>query len=235
MSQNTNIARNNRGTPGGAFDLNAAKKMAADYHWYPEGEFEKHVQIMDFDDDNDLDDNGQRICPVGQTYIRYGSFARVHFRAPPVSGRHPKAERDTVIILSPSQAKASHLVFDPNLGVNSLLYIKTPKAVNDVLAERFWKQNKMKARKLSEWARIAGGKHANSTYADISAKPIGVATAVVYNSGKKDDVSPGSPSCFYIHRLGEVSKELPILVCDAAGRLHLCGSSYTCETAGITN
>ncbi len=224
-------ARNNRGAGPDTARLNRARQMAADYHWYPEDEFQNHMQVVKFDDADEVDDNGQIMFPANQVLIRYGNLARIHFRAPSKGSIHPRRERDTTITLSRPAAAESHLAFDPE-GASDNLYMKIKKSCRAPLAQRFWVENNVRPRLLSEWAMLAGGSHARDSYPTVMAKPIGVATALVYYTLKKDD---GPRPCFYIHRLGEVSSAIPILACDSTGRLWLCGGSYQSLSPGITD
>ena len=227
-------ARNNRGTGAGipADKVQKAKQMAADWHWYPEGEFESKLRMIEFDDDQDQDESGQVMFPSNRVFIECGNLARIHFRAPPRgAAKHPRRERDTTITFSRPVAAASHLVFDPE-HENERLYMKIKTSAKSFLAKRFWTDNVAPAKTISEWAFLAGGRHAKGGYPEITAKPIGVMTAVVYFTLKKDD---GPKPCFYIHRMGEMSCHFPILACDATGQLWICGGNYTSPTPGITD
>lgn len=207
------------------------KKAAADWHWYPESEFEDKMTLIRWDDANELDDNGKVMFPSNQVLIRCGNLARIHFRSPTAKDNrsHPRRSRDTTITLNKSAAKESHLVFDPDHHSHRL-YLKFKDSVREPLAQRFWKENGAPAKTLREWASLAGGRHATADYPNITAKPVGVMTAVVYFTNKKDD-----GSSFYIHRMGEMSCHFPILVCDSTGRLWVCGGNYTSPTPGITD
>jgi len=205
-------ARKNRGklTPK---QYERGRTMAADWKWYEPDEFDSQLKLVEWDDPE---------C---------GNLARIHVRAPNASqdGTHPRRRRDTTIAFTQSSAAQNQLVFDPEHPDDRLYMLIEPQARKS-LAGRFWGDNSVGARQLSEWALLAGGRHARGGYPRVSAKPVGVMTAVVYYTNKKDD----GPS-FYIHRMGEMSCYFPILCCDAKGRLWICGGNYTSPTPGITD
>ena len=207
------------------------KKAAAAWHWFPEKEFENELTLIQWDDCDEVDAAGQVLFPKNQILIRCGNLARIHFRSPSTrdSRKHPRREKDTTITLNKAAAKESHLVFDPDHPSNRL-YLKMKHSVRGSLAQRFWKENEVPCRLLTEWASVAGGRHATADYPKIMAKPVGIMTAVVYFTKKKDD-----GASFYIHRMGEVTHHFPILVCDEEGRLWICGGNYTSPTPGITD
>jgi len=204
------------------------KRKAADWHWYPEDEFENQLEIVEWDDPD---------YPPGEL-IECGRLARLHFRAPDNSrDRHPRRKRDTTIALNMEMANQSHLAFDPN-HADERLYLLMPAPVCIALKARFWGENTAPSRSLAEWATLAGGRHgkrahvspADGGYPQLMGKPVGILTAVVYWTNKEGD----GPS-FYIHRMGEVSCYLPILACDPQGRLWVCGGNYLAPTPGITD
>ena len=214
--------------------IRRGKQQAADWMWFDKAEFEAdHLRMIPWED-GDRDDSGKLLHPPTQVLIACGNLARIHFRAPSSletrSGRHPRRRRDTVITFSQQTARNSFLCFDPDHPYDRL-YMKLTDEVERHLAQRFWAENPIDPRYLSEWALLAGGHHARSGgYPKLAAKPLGVMTAVVYFVHKKGD----GPS-FYIHRMGEVSCHLPILACDEEGRLWVCGGHYTSPTPGITD
>jgi hypothetical protein len=208
-----------------------ARKVAADWHWFPQDEFEQKLQLIDWPDPD---------YPPG-ALVRCGNLVQLHFRAPPKdkSSRHPRRQRDTTIKFSVETARKSHLTFDPENTSDDRLYlvIQEPVALRG-LASRFWSKNPISPRPLSEWAVLAGGRHAKRAgnsldrggYPHVMGKPIGVLTALAYFTNKKDD----GPS-YYLHKMGEVSGVYPLLVCDSQGRLWVCGGNYQSPTPGITD
>jgi hypothetical protein len=211
-------------------DIQRGEKLVSDWHWFPKGEFEQHLKMFEWDDPD---------YPEG-ILIECGNLARIHFRAPDAlidNPKHPRRRRDTTITFSKKGAAQSFLTFDPDHPDDRLYLCVTPSACSS-LAQRFWHENPVAPRLLSEWAMLAGGRHAkralsnpsNGGYPQVPSKPVGIMTAVVYFTTKKDD----GPS-FYIHRMGEVSCYLPILACDEQGRLWVCGGNYTSPTPGITD
>lgn len=217
-------ARRNEGRvslPAGltAEEFQKGRKMAADWHWFEPSEYDRQLKIVEWDDPD---------FPEG-VLIECGNLARIHFRAPSTDRNHPRRRRDTMLTLSRPAAANSYLTFDPN-HPGDRLYMLVPESVQRSLKPRFWDENPLEERSLEEWAMMAGGHHARGGYPDIEAKPVGIMTAVVYYTEKKDD----GPS-FYIHKMGEVSCTFPILACDEQGRLWVCGGSYRSPTPGITD
>ena len=197
------------------------RRMAADWKWYDPDEFDNQLKLVEWDDPD---------YPEG-VLIECGNLARIHVRAPTnqEAGRHPRRRRDTTIAFHRSSAAQNQLAFDPEHPDDRLYMLIEPRARKS-LAGRFWQANTVGPRQIEEWALLAGGRHARGGYPAVSAKPIGVLTAVVYYTNKKDD----GPS-FYIHRMGEMTCYFPILACDAQGRLWICGGNYTSPTPGITD
>ena len=198
------------------------RQMAADWKWYDPGEFDQQLKLVEWNDPD---------YPEG-VLIECGNLARIHFRAPTsaeTGKRHPRRRRDTTITLSKPAAAESYLAFDPEHPDDRLYMLVAPHA-REGLAARFWEANEVPAKPLGEWAMLAGGRHAQGGYPNVMAKPVGVMTAVVYYTTKKDD-----GASFYIHRMGEMTCYFPILCCDARGRLWVCGGNYTSPTPGITD
>lgn len=197
-----------------------ARQGVADWHWYEAGEFDNQLRMIDWDDPD---------YPPG-ALISCGNFARVHFRAPSTQrNRHPRRRRDTTITLNRKAAQHSWLAFDPEHRDYRLYILLAPEA-KEGLSQRFWRENPLQPKPLAQWAMMSGGRHSRGGYPAVRAKPVGIMTAVVYFTDKRDD----GPS-FYIHRMGEMSCVFPILVCDEKGRLWVCGGSYRSPTPGITD
>jgi len=197
-----------------------AKKEAAAWEWREADEFD--LRLVEWDDPD---------YPEG-ALIECGNLARIHFRAPTSSrptSRHPRRRRDTTITFSRLVAKQAQLAYDPE-HPSDRLYMLIPEAARRSLKQRFWDENSAAARPLTEWALLAGGRHAKGGYPRVMAKPVGIMTAVVYFKNKK-----GHGPSFYIHKMGEVSCYFPILCCDQKGRLWLCGGNYTSPSPGITD
>lgn len=205
----------------------AARKQAQ-WKWFNDAEFSDKLRIIDWSDPD---------FPTGAV-IECGNLSRIHFRAPDEEGQHPRRRRDTTLTLSLPMAKKSYLVFDPE-SPDERLYMCIDKGACNSIAQRFWVGNGASPRSLSQWATLAGGRHAKTAnrptlsqggYPNVQAKPVGVMTAVVYYTTKRDD----GPS-FYLHRFGEISCNFPILACDQKGRIWVCGGSYKNPTPGITD
>ncbi len=198
-----------------------ARQAAADWKWFDANEFDAQLKLVEWNDPD---------YPEG-ALIECGNLARIHFRAPDThtTTRHPRRRRDTFITFSRPVAKHSYIAFDPE-HVDDRLYLLIQPSATGFLAERFWRDNAVEPRALEEWAQVAGGRHSRGGYPSVMAKPVGVMTAVVYFTTKKDD----GPS-FYIHRMGEMSCYFPILCCDQRGRLWVAGGNYRSPTPGITD
>jgi hypothetical protein len=210
--------RKNRGAVTPA-QVRKGRRMAADWKWFDPDEFDQQLKLTEWPDPD---------FPDG-ILIECGNLCRIHFRAPKGDGTHPRRRRDTTITFSKPVARQSWLAFDPE-HPGDRLYMLIKESACAHMAPRFWGENEVAPKALSEWAMLAGGRHAKKGYPDVMAKPVGVMTAVVYYTEKKDD----GPS-FYIHRMGEMSCYFPILCCDQRGRLWVCGGNYTSPTPGITD
>lgn len=208
----------------GANAVNTAKlaknlESYQNWHWG-----EKAKYFVDWQDD----DYPEYLCEVGR-------LVRIHFRSVrPYTEKalHPRRQRDHMIELSRKMASTSYLVFDKEHHSQRLYMLINPEAC-PIIAERFWQENPLKAMPLGELAVAAGGKHAKGggkDYPNIIVKPVGLMTAVVYHTHKRDD----GPS-YYIHHLGEKTCHFPILACDELGRLWFAGGDYTCPVEGIDN
>ena len=196
-----------------------ARQAAADWKWFSPDEYDKQLRLIDWDDDD---------YPEG-ALIECGNLARIHIRVPNGGVTHPRRRRDTTITFTKPIARHSWLAFDPEHKSHRLYMLIAAQAASS-LAQRFYRDNDVEVRPLSELANYAGGRHAADDYPQVMAKPIGVMVAVVYFTHKKDD----GPS-FYIHRMGEMTCYFPILACDSVGRLWVCGGNYTSPTPGITD
>jgi hypothetical protein len=192
-----------------------AKKYAqkyTDWHWG-----EQPAMVLDWDDP-DLPEN----------MIECGRLVRVHFRAP--ASVNPRRERDTMIELARPVARRSYVVYDPAHPSERLYLLVSPTATAR-LAERFFYENSAPEVPLGQLALMVGGRHGKvDDYPNVMVKPIGVMTALVYHTHKKDD----GPS-YYIHKMGEESAHYPVLAADEQGRLWIAGGNYTCPTPGITD
>ena len=200
-------------------ELQKGDKEYADWHWFQQGN--TPVKVVDW---NDKD--------MPRMLIECGKLIRLHLRMPRARGNkgHPRRERDTMIEFSKEVSGNSHIAYDPNQP-DERLYLLIGGRAKDALKRRFWDENGVDPLPLKEVARLAGGKHGKrGDYPNVMVKPAGVLTAVVYHTNKKED----GPS-YYIHKMGELSHNFPILCVDQKGRLWLAGGNYTCPTPGITD
>lgn len=195
-------------------ELARGEKKYEDWHWGVGSQ-----KVVDW---NDAD--------MPKTLIECGKLIRMHIRAPGERGTHPRRKRDTMIELSRRASAKSFIAFDPD-HPDERLYLLLDPAASPAIQHRFWDENRIPSMPLSEVARLAGGKHGKrDDYPSVAVKPVGILTALVYYTHKKGD----GPS-YYIHKMGELSQNFPILCVDAQGRLWIAGGNYTCPTPGITD
>ena len=135
-----------------------------------------------------------------------------------------------MIELSRRASAKSFIAFDPD-HPDERLYLLLDRSASPAIKHRFWDENHVPSLPLADAARLAGGRHGKrDDYPSVAVKPVGVLTALVYYTHKKGD----GPS-YYIHKMGELSHNFPILCVDSEGRLWLAGGNYTCPTPGITD
>lgn len=218
-------ARTNRGPLPGApvapsleidqADAHRGAKAFEDWHWG-----NGPAQVADWDDPD-----------MPPMLIECGRLIRLHVRAPRANpAKHPRRERDAMIELSRQASSASHVAFDPDHPHQRLYLLANPRVL-PALRKRFWAENEAPAMPLGQLALLAGGRHGGGTdYPSVMVKPVGVLTAVVYNTNKK-----GDGQSYYIHHMGEMSHHFPILAVDVKGRLWLAGGNYTSPSPGITD
>jgi len=193
--------------------LMQGSKTYEDWHWGVEGQ-----KVVDWKDSD-----------MPATLIECGRLIRMHVRAPG-GGTHPRRKRDTMIELSQRASQSSHVAFDPE-HPDERLYLLLSPSTRPAMKERFWDHNNLPATDLNQMAGYAGGRHGRrKDYPHVAVKPVGVLTAVVYYTHKQ-----GDGQSYYIHQMGELSHNFPILCVDRKGRLWLAGGNYTCPTPGITD
>ena len=194
-------------------ELAQGSKAYEDWHWGVGGQ-----KVVDWKDSD-----------MPATLIECGRLIRMHVRAPG-GGTHPRRKRDTMIELSQRASQGSHVAFDPE-HPDERLYLLLSPSTRPTMKERFWDHNNLPATDLNQMASYAGGRTGRrKDYPHVAVKPVGVLTAVVYYTNKK-----GDGQSYYIHQMGELSHNFPILCVDRKGRLWLAGGNYTCPTPGITD
>lgn len=200
--------------------IQKGKKRWWDWHWYTGSESDApSVRVIKWDDPH-----------TPPELVECGRLVRLQVRVPTRGNpRHPRTERDHMIEFSRSVSDNAHLAFDPT-HENQRLYMLVPKVARNALRNRFWDENDMAPVDLGTLAHVAGGRHGRKDYPDIVVKPIGITTAVVYQTPKRVD-----GKSYYIHQLGELTHYYPILACDEEGRLWFAGGDYTCPRPGIDN
>lgn len=198
-------------------DLKEGMKALDDWHW----NLGQPGQLLEWKDPD--------IDQVKPHLITCGLFIAAHVRAPRTQDKHPRRERDTRLELSRAMSAQSYLAFDRK-HPHQRLYVLTRPQVQRAVRAKLWEPNSSPAMKLSQLAMIAGGRHADGKYPDVTVKPIGIMTAVIYWTHKRTN-----PPSYYLHKFGEVSHFYPILSCDAQGRLWVAGGNYTSPNPGITD
>lgn len=197
-------------------EIQAGSRKYADWHWSI-----KPQKVVDWNDPD-----------MPRMLIECGKLIRMHVRAPQATPKHPRRQRDTMIEFSRRVSKNSHVAYDPDHPYERLYLLVDPKA-QEALRERFWDENSMREMNLNQLAAIAGGRHGQrADYPNLSVKPIGILTDLIYLTSKHGDSPPPS---FYIHALGEISGRMPILAIDGKGRLWLAGGHYRTLIPGVTD
>lgn len=189
-----------------------------DWHWgIPT------AKVVDWNDDD-----------FPRILVECGRLIRLHVRAADQAigegNRHPRRKRDAMIEFSQSRSDRSHVAYDPNHAEQRLYFLIDPEA-RPTLARRLYAKNSLSPMPLGQVAILTGGRHGRrQDYPDVMVKPVGILTALVYQTEKQ-----GDGLSFYIHQMGEISRYYPILAVDAQGRLWLAGGNYTAPTPGITD
>lgn len=201
-------------------ELHQGLESNREWHWYDDNDGYAQ-RVVDWDDPD-----------LPRMLIECGRLVRLHIRTPKTqeNPRHPRRDRDTRIEFSRTTSNNSFIAFDPNHPDERLYMLVDPPAAR-TLKKRFWDQNTFPELRLNEVALTAGGRHGKrADYPDVTVKPLGILTAVVYYTDKKND----GPS-YYIHKMAEVSGSFPFLCIDRRGRLWLAGGAYRSPTAGISD
>lgn len=171
--------------------------------------------------DPDLDANGEK------EIVSCGVLVQIRYRIP-VTGdieRNPEREFN----LPASVSRWSYLMYDRNDPGQRLYTVLTQRA-RDYVYSTLYSENPFRPGKLADFAKHTHGRHANGWYPDVTVKPVGLASVVIYDADKKTDGRSN-----YIHRFGEETGIRPMLCVDAKGGLWFAGGDYTTPTAGITN
>jgi hypothetical protein len=154
--------------------------------------------------------------------IEIGRLVNLHFN-------RGRGGADEILNVVESKVNQTHLCFDPAHKYQRL-YVLIPSQVAREVKRKLWSPG-AKSYSLAEIAKMTDGKHSKMRdYPRVAAQPIGHLTHVTYLTHKKGDGVSN-----YIHELGEVNGNLPILAVDAKGRLWIVGGDYVCPVPGITN
>lgn len=156
-----------------------------------------------------------------------GRLVEVRYRVP--LSANIKQNPQKSITVPKAHQRRTYLMFDRK-DPQQRLYMIQDAASKRFFRDNLYLQNPFAEAPLSRLASEATGVQADGWYPDVTAKPIGISTAVVYDTDKSSD-----GRSYYIHRFGEETGIRPVLAVSADGTLWWCGGDYTCPTAGITN
>jgi len=170
--------------------------------------------------DAELDANGEKHL------AQCGKLLQLRYRVPDGSNMGYTAQKFS---LPPDMARWSYLKFDEE-DPGERLYTVLPEKVKRYVAAHLYDPCPFEDVSLKQLAKWTGGRQANGWYANVIVRPIGIATAVLYDGDKRNDGRSN-----YIHRFGEETGIRPAIGVDATGRIWFAGGDYTCPTAGITN
>jgi len=188
------------------------------WKWYDRADSNpSDVQVFEIDDD----DLPERLVGCGRLLsFRYRVPVTGNVRSNPAKEFHvPSSGRHD-----------SFLFFDLDDPDQRLYPVLSEKARGPV-ASTFYDPNPFAEISLPQLAQMTGGRQAKGVpYPNVMVKPIGVASAAVYEAEKRDD-----GKSLYIHRFGEETGVRPVLAVGNDGRIWLAGGDYTCPTPGITN
>lgn len=205
-------------------DIKKGTKRYTDWHWGYEP-----AKVVDAG----LDPADWQTNPMPRVLVECGKLIRLHVRAPRTVASekvHPRRRYDAMIEFSRNVSNTSHVAYDPSHS-HERIYLVAPKQTQNTLKRKLFDNNNMPLMPLHQLASIAGGKHGKKNdYPDVSVKPVGVLTAIVYDTAKE-----GDGQSYYIHQVGELSHMYPFLCVDEQGRLWLAGGNYSSPNPGITD
>jgi len=170
--------------------------------------------------DADLDANGEKHL------VQCGKLMELRLRYPKSSGTEYAS---TTLTIPPELANWCYLKFDRR-DAEQRLYTVLPEAAKRYIAQTYYAACPFPDAPLRKIASWAGGRQAAGWYANVTVRPLGIASAVIYDGDKKSDGHSN-----YIHRFGEENGIRPVVCVDATGRIWFAGGDYTCPTPGITN
>lgn len=170
--------------------------------------------------DADLDANGEKHL------VQCGKLMELRLRYPTQFGN---GYASTTLSIPPGLANWCYLQFDRR-DSEQRLYTILPEKAKRYIADTYYAACPFADAPLGQIAKWTGGRQAKGWYANVTVRPLGVASAVIYDGNKKTDGHSN-----YIHRFGEENGIRPVVCVDATGRIWFAGGDYTCPTPGITN
>jgi len=188
------------------------------WKWYDRADSNpRDVQVFEIEDDD-----------LPERLVGCGRLVAFRYRVP-LSGNVRSNPSKEFRVLGPEQ-KNSFLFFDLD-DPDQRLYPYLSDKARAAAAGVYYHQNPFEEISLAQLARETGGRQSRGVpYPRVMVKPVGVASAAVYEAEKRDD-----GKSLYIHRFGEESGVRPVLAIGNDGRIWLAGGDYTCPTPGITN
>ena len=188
------------------------------WKWYDrEDSNPGEVRVFEIDDDD-----------LPERLVGCGRLIAFRYRVPITGNVRSNPSKEFRVPSSGQQD--SFLFFDLDDPGQRLYPVLSEKA-RGLAAASFYRPNPFAEISLPQLAKMTGGRQAKGVpYPDVMVKPIGVASAAVYEAEKRDD-----GKSLYIHRFGEETGVRPVLAMGNDGRIWLAGGDYTCPTPGITN
>lgn len=206
--------RNNRGPAAQPDHL----KAFWNWKWYDRADANpKEVQVFEIGDDD-----------LPERLVGCGRLIAFRYRVPLSTNVRQNPSKEFRVY--PPGQQDSFLFFDLD-DPDQRLYPVLSNSARREARKLYYDTNPFAETSLQRLAKETGGRQAHGRpYPNIRIKPIGVASAAVYEAEKRDD-----GKSLYIHRFGEESGVRPVLAIGNDGRLWLAGGDYTCPTPGITN
>lgn len=188
------------------------------WKWYDrEDASPKAVRVFEIEDDD-----------LPERLVGCGRLIAFRYRVPLTGDVRRNPSKEFRVL--PTEQKNCFLFFDLD-DRDQRLYPYLSDRARDSAAAEYYDPNPFAEISLPQLARDVGGRQSRGVpYPKVMVKPIGVASAAVYEAEKRDD-----GKSLYIHRFGEESGIRPVLAIGNDGRLWLAGGDYTCPTPGITN
>jgi hypothetical protein len=156
-----------------------------------------------------------------------GRLVQIRYRVPLSSNIKQNPQKS--IAVPKEVQRRTYLMFD-RADPQQRLFMIQDEASKKFFRDALYRPNPFQAAPIAKLAAEATGIQSDGWYPDVLAKPLGLASAVTYDTDKSVD-----GRSYYIHRFGEETGIRPVAAVSEDGTLWWCGGDYTCPTAGITN